>query len=190
MIDYLNTTWWGDGSVAKSMNGLGNLVLDPADGNVVGGIDPADEPLWTPNVDATATVLSSVDILAPIYNSSSVGADQPNVIVTTQELYEKYESLLQPNMRYADEGAANAGFTSLRYKNVPVTYDDSCPPDTLVMLNTKYLQAVFHEDTFMKATPFVRPSNQDVMIAQILTYGNLIITNRARQGAFTSLTVA
>ncbi len=85
LIEYFNTTWWGDGSVAKSMNGLGNLVIDET--AVVGGIDPATEPLWAPTKQATAGALA-YDVLAPVFNGATVGADSPNVMITTQLLFE------------------------------------------------------------------------------------------------------
>jgi len=201
LIEHFNTMWWGDGATdaagnpdPKAWNGLGNLVIDET--AVVGGIDPASpdqldaagNPLWAPKKDATGGVLT-YEKLAPIFNSAAVGNDMTNVHLTTQDLFEKYESLLQPNLRYEDELTANAGFLNLRYKNVPVTYDEDCPDGHWLMLNTKYIQAFFHEDAMMKATPFIRPNNQDVMISQILTYGNLITTNRQRQGVLTGLTV-
>ena len=186
LIEYFNTTWWGAAAGAKDMNGLGNLVIDET--AVVGGIDPAVEPLWAPTKNAAGGVLT-LDVLAPTFNSASVGNDKPNVHLTEQVLYEKFESLLQPQMRYEDVSMANAGFENLSYKGVPVTYDEDCPPGTWLMLNTKYIEAWFHQDKFMKATPFVRPEDKDIRIAQILTYGNLAITNRQRQGVIEGLTV-
>jgi hypothetical protein len=60
------------------------------------------------------------------YNTVSVGNDHPDVVLTTQTLYEKYEALLQPNLRYTDTKTADAGFQNLLFKASPVMYDVSC----------------------------------------------------------------
>jgi hypothetical protein len=58
----------------------------------------------------------------------------------------------------------------------------------MFFLNTKYLRLVGHSDNWFKPTPFVRPNNQDARYAQILCYGELTISNRARQGVLTAKT--
>ncbi len=83
---------------------------------------------------------------------------------------------------------ANSGFQNLMFKGAPVVFDDDIPAGTtagsgrMYMLNTKYLSLVGHSDVWFKPTPFVRPTNQDSVFSQILCYGQLTISNRARQG--------
>jgi hypothetical protein len=120
--------------------------------------------------------------MASIYNTISVGNDQPTIIITTQALYEAYEALLEGQIRYTDTDVADGGFQNLLFKGAPVTFDDAATAGQMMFLNTKYLQLVAHSDVWFKPTPFVRPTNQDAVFSQLLCYGQLTCSNRARQG--------
>jgi len=125
-----------------------------------------------------------------VYNTVSVGNDQPTILIASQAVYESYEALLQPQLRYSDANTADAGFQNLLYKGAPVTYDTVTGQNDnkIFFLNTKYLRLVAHTDVWFKPTPFVRPTNQDARYAQILSYGNLTTSNRARQGMLYGIT--
>ena len=169
----------GTGNGGKDWLGLETLVGQNA--TAVGGIDPSTDTFWRSNINTTAEVLA-ISRMTNMYNTCAVGNDKPNVILTSQVLFEKYESLLQPQLRYADTRTADAGFQNLLFKGAPVTYDDYVAADDMWFLNTKYLRLVGHKDVWFKPTPFVRPTNQNARYAQILCMGNLTVSNRKRQG--------
>ena len=175
----------GTGNGGKDWLGLADIVGQNA--TSVGGIDPSTNTYWQSFINTTAEVLS-LSRMGNTYNSVSVGNDKPNVILTSQTLYEKYESLLQPQLRYADTKTADAGFQNLMFKGAPVTYDANVVADDMWFLNTKYLRLVGHKDVWFKPTPFVRPTNQNARYAQILCQGNLTVSNRKRQGFITNKT--
>lgn len=176
----------GTGNSGKDWNGLGNLVDDTV---AVGGIDPAvsGNDFWKSYVEDTAGALSLLD-MATAYNSVSVGNDHPDMVLTTQTLFEKYESLLQPQLRYTDTKTADAGFQNLLFKSAPVMYDVHAPAGTMFFLNSKYLKLVGHSDKWFSQTDFVRPENQDARFALIMCYGNLVVSNRKKQGKLTGRT--
>lgn len=186
ITETMNTMFHADGTGngSKDWNGLRNLVT--ASGTV-GGIDASAETWWRSYVEATAEALSIGD-MATAYNTVAVGNDMPSLVLTTQTLYEKYEALLQPQLRFTDPGTADAGFQNLLFKGAKVCYDSGTPTGYVYFLNPKYLKLVGHTDVWFKPTPFVRPTNQDARYAQILCYGNLTISNRARQGVLTGKT--
>jgi hypothetical protein len=174
----------GTGNGGKDWNGLGNLVEA---GNTVGGIDSATEMWWKSYEENTAGALTLAQ-MATAYNSVSVGNDHPDMLLTTQTLFEKYESLLQPQLRYTDTKTADAGFQNLLFKAAPVTYDVHAPVGTMFFINSKYLTLVGHSGKWFENTPFVRPENMDARYALIMCYGNLTIRNRAKQGKLTAKT--
>lgn len=175
----------GTGNGGKDFNGLGNLVNQNS--TVVGNIDPAANTFWQSYRETTAEVLS-IAKMTTAYNTVSVGNDRPNVVLTTQTLFEKYESLLQPQLRFADTRTADAGFQNLLFKGAPVTYDVNTGSGLMYFLNSKYLRIHGHKDVWFKPTPFVRPENQDARYAQILLYGEFCVSNRKRQGVLTAKT--
>jgi hypothetical protein len=126
--------------------------------------------------------------MATAYNSVSVGNDHPDMVLTTQTLFEKYEALLQPQLRYTDTKTADAGFQNLLFKAAPVTYDVHCTAGVVYFLNSKYLTLVGHSGKWFQQTEFVRPENLDARYALIMCYGNLTCRNRAKQGKLTAKT--
>jgi hypothetical protein len=189
VIENMNTMFWADGSGngAKDWNGIGNIV--GGTGVTLGGINPLTAGnSWWKSTEVNQGGVLTIASMANIYNTISVGNDQPTIAITTQALYEKYEGLLTGQIRYTDTDMADGGFQNLLFKGAPVTFDDACASGQMVFLNTKYLQLVAHSDVWFKPTPFVRPTNQDAVFSQLLCYGQLTCSNRARQGFMHSAT--
>jgi hypothetical protein len=176
----------GTGNSGKDWNGLGNLVES---GNNVGGINSATagNEFWRSKEENTATALTLAQ-MSSIYNSVSVGNDHPDTLLTTQTLFEKYEALLQPNLRYTDTKTADAGFQNLLFKAAPVMYDVHCTAGVFYFLNTKYLTLVGHSSKWFAQTEFIKPEDVDARYALIMCYGNLTCRNRAKQGKLTAKT--
>jgi hypothetical protein len=183
-----NQMFFGDGTgnSGKNWNGLGNLIES---GNTVGGINSATagNEYWRSYEDNTAGALTLAQ-MATAYNTTSVGNDHPDLILSTQTLFEKYESLLQPQLRYTDTKTAEAGFQNLLFKGAPIMYDVHAPAGNMFFINSKYLKLVGHSDKWFAQTDFVRPENQDARFALIMCYGNLVCSNRKKQGKLTAKT--
>jgi hypothetical protein len=176
----------GTGNSGKDWNGLGNIV--EATGTV-GGINRATSgnEYWRSYEENTATALTLAQ-MATAYNTVSVGNDHPDMILTTQTLFEKYEALLVPSLRFTDTKTADAGFQNLLYKAAPVAYDVHCPAGVMFFLNSKYLTLVGHSGKWFAQTQFVSPEDVDARYALILCYGNLTCRNAKKQGKLTAKT--
>jgi hypothetical protein len=144
-------------------------VPAPAAGTNVGGYD----------------MVKGKKAMRTAYNTVSIGQDQPQVILTTQALYEAYEDSMVDQIRYTNTDMADAGFQNLMFKACPVTYDADQKPNIMDFLNLRYLRVVGHSDTWFKNTPFVRPNNRDARTSQILCYGQFVTMKRSAQGRLT-----
>ena len=186
MREGFNTMFYSDGTgnSSKDWNGLGNLIES---GNTVGGIDSSTNAYWQSYEENTATALT-LGQMGTAYNSISVGNDHPDMILTSQTLFEKYEGLLQPQLRYTDTKTANSGFQNLLFKAAPVVYDAAAPAGTMFFINSKYLTLVGHSGKWFTQTAFVRPEDLDARYALIMCYGNLTCRNRSKQGKLTAKT--
>jgi hypothetical protein len=169
-------------------NGIGGYAgsLNTA----IGGIDAATESWWNPTIPAGIqnATLSLVN-MANVYNNASKGNDTPDIIITTEPLFSKYESLLTPNVRYQDVAKANAGFQNLMFKQTPVVYDLAMPGAqssnaSMYFLNTKYLKLTGMNGHWFTSTPFQQGTvaQKDARYAIVLAYGQLTCSNRSRQG--------
>ena len=184
----LNDMLYGDGTGngGKDFNGLGNLI--DASGTV-GGIDSSTNTWWRSTETAVGGALTQA-VMATAYNTASRGNDHPDMIVTTQTLFEKYESLLTAQVRYQDTTKANSGFQNLMFKQTPVVFDVSCTSGVMFFMNSKYLKLVgmnghwFATSEFQKGTV----AGVDARYALILSFGELTCSNRARQAKLTGAT--
>jgi hypothetical protein len=184
----LNTMLYADGTGNSNKDFLGLAALIGTT-NTVGNINGSTDTWWRSYVDSTAAVLSTAQ-MTTAYNTVSRGNDQPDMLITTQTLFEKYEALLTANLRYSDVKMANLGFQNLMFKGAPVTFDRSCTSGVMYFLNSKYLGLVGHSNKWFEMTNWVRPENMDARYALILSYGNLTVRNRARLGKLTAKTAA
>jgi len=189
IIQNMNEMFYGDGTGNSNKDWIGLDLIVGKPNTALGGIDPTDAGnSWWKSDEHDMDGALTVKQMGTTYNNVSVGNDQPTIVIGTQALYESYEALLEPNLRYTDTKVADAGFQNLLFKGAPVTFDGDVTAGEIFFLNTKYLRLVAHSETWFQTTPFVRPTNQDARYAQILCYGELTCSNRARQGYIHSAT--
>ena len=191
IIENLNTMLFGNGTGNSNKDWLGLSALVGSTGSP-GGIDATDsDNSWWRSAVTNQGGAITVAAMATLYNNCSVGNDQPTICITGQNQYEAYEALLDGQIRYTDTDMADGGFQNLLFKGCPITFDGTLAGEgKLYFLNTKYLQLVAHSDVWFKPTPFVRPTNQDAVFSQLLCYGELTTSNRARLGYMYGITPA
>ena len=179
----LNTMLYsnGTGNGGKDFNGLGNIV--GTQNNTVGGIDSTTNTWWNPTQATTMAATLSLVNMADVYNRASKGSDVADLIVTNNSLYEKYESLLTPNVRYQDVAKANAGFQNLMFM-----FDTNTPAGQWYFLNTKYLKLTGMTSHWFATTDFQNGTvaGVDARYALVMAFGELTCSNRSRQGYMTA----
>jgi len=163
----------------QAMNGLPDIV---STSSTLHGIAVADCSVWISDyADNTSEALSIID-MATAYNTLSEGADHVDLIDSSQTLFEKYESLVAPQLRFADSKSADAGFESLKFKGATIVLDKQCTSDRMYFLNTDYLYLTFVKDRKFFAFPAVQASNQLYEVVKVVSYLNLMTSNRRMQG--------
>lgn len=158
----------------------------------IGDISKSSNSWWQAQVTASGSFNArGLADMRNIYNTivnQDTNGGAPNFIVSTQSVYEFYESTLQPQMRFSDNKMADAGFENLKYKGAVMTYDGNCPSGNLFMLNSDHLQLVVASGRDFINTPFIKPTNQDARVSQILWMGALVSDNIRRLGKLTGIT--
>ena len=189
MRDALNTMFFSDGTGNNSndLYGLQLLVEDGTAWGSLGGIDSSDaaNAWWRNqyiNISGASWATNGLDKMRTLYNSTSRGNEHPDFGIIDQTGFEYYEKSLVPAERFEDKTVGDAGFGNLRFKGMVLGFDEICPAGFLWMLTSTYIELVIDAMTDMITTDFVRPENQDAKTAQILLMGNLVLSNRARQG--------
>lgn len=175
---------YSNGSDPLTITGLRAMVTGT--GVTYGNISKTDNDWWRAQVDSTTTTLS-INAMRNIMGDCTEDADTPNLIVTTQDIYDIYYNLLQPQQRFASESMAKGGFTSILFEGRPIVVDSHCPASSMYFLNTDYIKLVSHEDENMRFEPFKRPFRQAGRSAFIYWFGNLTASSCRFQGVLSAI---
>jgi hypothetical protein len=197
IADGINQMLWADGAGngGKDFMGLGGIIsaADPSVGDL-GGIDVSTSAYWAAKVKAASAsnTLTLAD-MSSIYNTTSEGNDHPDYCVTTQTGFEAFEALLTSLVRYEDTKMGEQGFQNLKFKGVPIAFDDDVEggdagattiyqESPMFFLNTKYLELSKLAGKWFSPSELLQPTNQDAFYKHLVCYGNLTVSNRSRQG--------
>jgi hypothetical protein len=181
--DSLGTGIYSDGSTAKSIVGLRDIV---ATDQTVGGISQSDNSWWQGQVDSSTTT-TTISALNTIYQRCSIDSEKPDFLVGTRSVYNFYYALLQPQQRFQDESTAKGGFQNLMFNGAPMVHDSHVPSSHLFMLNLSNLHLFYHPKRNMSFEPFQKPINQQVKVSRILWMGAFGSSNNRLHGKLSAL---
>lgn len=194
----------GTGNGSKDITGLAAAVDSSG---TYGGISRTTNT-WARSTETSVSgvlALSGSTGMRRINNDVSLGQGmlQPDLILTTQILFEAYEALMDANMRYStqDDKSPAIGGQSLRFKAAQMFWDSYCQSQTMYFLNTRFLSLVVHpqrdgslnEGEEGNSADFRMgdkriPTNQDSWVQLFFWMGNLVCRSPRNQGKLTSVT--
>ena len=155
-------------------------------GSVYGGItaDTSAQGLAiAPNSGNVNTVGGpfSWDLMQTLYGAATYGAEEPDLIITTQAIYNKALLRAIPAQRWRSEDLKKVfGAEGLGYNRADIMVDQHCASGYIFMLNTKYWKLVLNRNR-----AFIRRSslydlerfpiyNDSLWVDQIVAQCNLI----------------
>jgi len=187
LVEAMNGDLFTDGT-GNSSKDLTGLVLAVDSAGTYGNIDRTTETWWAANETAVTGPLT-IDAMRTMYNNCSKGYKKahPGLIISDQTEYEAYEAKLQPDMRFADNKLADAGFENLAFKGAKMVFDEQCNDGVMYFLNLDVMGIRVHKDAKFTVTDEQRPVDQDAFVKQILWMGNVITKNCSRLGKLTGL---
>lgn len=187
-----NDLFNGAASNTKEITGLDTAIGT----GTYGGIAGATETWWNSPIDSTSEVLSISDMRTMFNNVNKGNGGKCSIIVTTQALQEKYESLLTATIQYQSattkemKRMGDAGFLALGFRGIPVVYDEQATTGSMYFLNTENLKLMIHKQADFAIEKKASPSDQHVSVQHVLFAGNTIVNRRASLGALTNKTTS
>lgn len=181
---------YSDGALDNQVGGLAHLVQTDGTGTV-GGINSSTFSFWQNQyreMTGTNAYTSSTlkNEMGKLWLPLNRGADKPDLIVASHDLYSVFEAGIEDRARYADSTSASEGFVSLKYKSADVIFDDntnfSTTAEKMYFLNTDYLYLVQHKEAQWTMDDEKKPTNQDAIIVPVYWMGNMVCSNRSLQG--------
>lgn len=185
MAKLLGTDIWLDGQGTGSTTGqIDGFAASIDDGNQFAnyaGITRSEVGSGVNNginaYYASKTTLALTDVNTA-FGSCWFGNEHPDLLATTQTVWDIFWSKLQPQQRFMEESSdvAKIGFQSFRFNGAQVVVDQYIPSGKLYGLNTKYIQ--FWISTLQKYqfgfTGWKEAQNTDDVAGQYLWAGNLL----------------
>jgi len=191
MANGMSGDLYSTGSASNQIGGIQLIVADAGTGTV-GGIDSGTYTFWQNQVrdasDNSVTVSAATieaGMMLPLWIACTRGGDTPDLIVMDPVYFAYYEASQSSLKRYAPSDTGQGGMVSMKYKTADVFYDTTASgisASHMYFLNTDFLELVAHQDANMEIMPELRSVNQDALVIPILFQGNLVCSNRARQG--------
>jgi hypothetical protein len=189
--------------VARDILGLSEIIENQAGASqgTLGGIDKGTYDFWRNQRSQPAyagapyayTARPLTKEMEKFFNECSKGLARPNLILTTQAMYEHYKfenhDLLRLNTA-KDTGMLDVGFESEKFRGVTILWDENAAANLMYFLNTEYMGFVIHSRRNFVMTPFASPHNQDARTAQMLFAGNMTASNCRFLGVLDNLNLS
>ncbi len=175
-------------SASDSGSEMHSIATIVSASGTVGGIAKGSYAWWQSQSGTAASFAANgLDEMRNIFNDCTVQdqTDHPDIIMTDQTNFERYEKVLQPQERFQDSKMADGGFQNLLFKGVPLSWDYYCTAGKMYFLNTNYLKLKVHKEADMKFGEFQEPENQDAKVAKLIWMGELVASNCQKHGVLT-----
>ena len=187
---------------------MGDKIFDTAGTNEFGGLDDiinatntyaginaSTYTWWGSDVDTVATL--TLTAMGTLYNSAARGTEKtetPDCITTTQTVWNIYEALLTPQIRYTNTGSADGGFGNLVFRSTPIKWDKHANSQEMYFINSKFMKLVTLKHPMYGKTvkgfamsDFEKLQGQDGQTAYLYFYGTPICTSRRNQARASSV---
>lgn len=178
LADILGDAVYNDGTNPQQLTGL-RLAINTTGtyGGVVRGSDVIGSAIQG-NVDTTGGAITVPFVNALMGTASRGGAEKPDLLVTTQTLWDAVWARVQPQQRYpnpSQQDIANVGFDVININGAALVADNKCPSGFMFGLNTNYIEFYVGSGyDFYVRGPFPLQV-QDGFTAQILMYCEMAV---------------
>jgi hypothetical protein len=172
----------GINNQGAALNGFAEWVDDGTNYASVGGITRGADAVGTAAkaiYDATGGPWT-VPAIQNVYGQATIENEKPNMICTTQPLWNGLFNRVQPQQRYPSgsgifEDLARIGFESLKFQRAAVVVDSHVPTGEAFGLNTNFLKLIVHSQRPGVLRGWMPTSNKDERVNQLFWAGNLVV---------------
>jgi len=180
------------------------MDVSPSRNSAIGNINPNTYSFWrNQNTDSAATTFITLkNEMNQMYNLCSRGVGgSPDFIIADRIGWEEYWLALSNLERYVVDDKKTidvlGGSDALKFRGATIVWDEAVPDPSggsnlldggtidesvFFYINSEALDYIVDSETDFITTPFMRPSDQDASVAQILWMGCLGMNNRRKLG--------
>jgi hypothetical protein len=187
LVDTLETALFqAAGGITTGIDGLDHLVQEaPSGASVVGNVAQDTYSWWRNQFkDMAGLSFASVGRKNMVTMNNNCGqnrtSDFPDIIVTTQAVYEFYEAEMDDYLRMDSTLLGDSGFQNVAFKGKPIVWSPSCKAQSMYFLNTNFLKLQYDPRYFFSITDWKSIPNQVNDRAAQIILACALTTNRRR----------
>lgn len=143
--------------------------------NTIAGINrsTASNSWWLPQANVSGGNANlSASVADSAYWATVFGYDEPDIMVMDNTRYSNFKQAFSALQRFTDnlqdKEALQQGFRyHFLFNNCIVLADRNCLANVAYIMNSKYMFPVFHEADYFTIDPWVKPSNQRVLVSNM-----------------------
>ena len=181
---------YSQGGGTLQINGLGDIFNNSS---VFGNIDRSQYDWWRSFIYSNTTARAGTTRqLATAISAASDGDIEPDIILTSTQMYDRYEEIIDPKERFPNTMLANAGFKNITYRGIPIVPDKNCDTDgddrhKAYLLNFDHIFWTSHEQFNMKKRDWmVMPKNLGQFMV-VIWFGNIMPNSLRRQAMISDI---
>lgn len=198
LVEKLANAMWTSGG-AYAINTLPSLISTTPTTGTIGGLTRSQSTyLQNIHEDGSTTQFDTelLPLMENVYNQCSIwksvgmGTKAPDIIITTQTIYEAYQDLARSMGSYEfnnNSRRVNLGMGDAMFKNAEMYWDPQCPVGNMYFLNTPSLEFAYDPDNWFEMTEWKTPANSLDRMAQVVAVGQLICTNPKKNAVISGL---
>lgn len=179
LADNIGTQLFSDGSNDADVTGLRLALSDTGTyGKIPRGADPQGSAIRG-NFITTGGPITPAMVNTLMGRASRGGATKPDLLITTQTLWDALWARLQPQQQFPTTSTydylARAGFKYIEINGSAIVVDSHCPDGFMFGLNTDYVEFYIGQgkDFYMRGPfPLIQ---QDGFTAQLILYSELAV---------------
>lgn len=187
----METDWFRatvTGETGKEIQGIRDVVpayADRATGTF--GRVARSNDWWQPKYKqwTSPNEIHMLEDMRNLYNTISDNYLDPDMIITTQDLYELYEDFAENKVQLVQDNAGkmvDLGFQVLRYKGKTLIWSPNVPSGNMYMLRSSALKIKYDPNMFMDMGEFQQQPRQTVRLAHLFNCMNTTSNELRRHG--------
>jgi len=153
--ELISIALYSDGTTANQLGGLLYLVAkDPTTSSTVGGINQSTYSWWRNYTSGDLTTPTKSNIqgsMKTAYLNMVRGSDKPDFWVADANFFTYLWDSLTDLQRFTQPTSGTVGFTSVKFLDQDVFYDDQCTTNAMFAIDTDYLYLRPHTSGFYTA---------------------------------------
>jgi hypothetical protein len=152
-----------------------------------GEIDRTSNDWWRAQENLNVNQYVSRSLIQDMYGRCTFGATAPDLIITTQKIWDQIWELTASNQRFGEGDEFTIGAPFIRWNRARIMVDQFCPSGHIYFLNTDFIYLFVHPERNFSSTGWMQAINQDAMVLRLFWVGNLVVANPRFHGRITGV---